>query len=583
MKKSISQLNGEGKKYYERGEVSLAIKCFKEALELDPKFYEGWFNLGLIYQKSNRFSEAIDCYNKNIESYAQNPYALKNLALCYSLNGNSKKATEIVKILNGKGDSWDSYFNLGATAQIAGEIKESIKNYKKTIELNPNFGLTYGRLYNLYTRICDWENAQKQIENMEKYKGELPYGSISRIQDPKKNMEVALIKAREIEEAAKKEKIVFKQDKRGMVHNKKIRIGYLSSDFHDHATVHLISGLLKIHDRSKFEIVAYSHGVFDDTNYRKNIVSSVDVFRDISGTSDKEAAIIIYKDVIDILVDLKGYTNGNRLGILALKPAPIQVTWLGFPGTTGLSSIDYIIADKIVIPEDEKKYYSEKVLYMPNSYQVNNNKQEISKIKFTRKNSNLPKDGFIFGSFNQAYKITPETFKVWMNILKKVPNSILWLYEKEKMAEDNLKKAAKLSGVDPKRLIFAKYLSKEEHLARLKLIDLALDTFTYNGHTTTSDCLWAGVLVITLKGNHFASRVSASLLTNVGLPELITNSQKDYENLAIKIANDKTLISKLKSKLTYNQIVKPLFNTELFSRDLENIYTEIYKKYINKS
>jgi len=591
MKKSTYVLNSEGKKYFENGQVSEAIKAFKEALEIDPKFYEGWFNLGLVYQKLNRFSEAIECYNKNIENYAPNPFALRNLALCYSLLGNTKKALEIAKILNGEGDSWESYFNLGTTAQIGGEIEEGIKNYKKAIELNPDFGLSYGQLYNLYSRICAWEEAKKLEPIIDKFNqkaiktggipAEFPYGNVLRQDDPKINFQIAKLKAQEIEKKALEEKVRFAHDKRGLVNNKKLRIGYLSSDFHDHATVHLIAGLLKNHDRNNFEIVAYSHGVYDDSVYRKKVVEAVDVFRDISGLNDREAAVVIFKDVIDILIDLKGHTNGNRLEIMALKPAPVSVTWLGFPGTTGADFIDYLIADKIVVPEEETKYYSEKIVYLPDSYQANDNSQKISDKKLKRSDFGLPNKGFVFASFNQAYKITPETFASWMNILKRVPNSTLWLYEKMALASENLKAEAKKAGVDPDRLVFASHLPKEEHLARLKLADLGLDTFIYNGHTTTSDCLWAGVPVVTLKGKHFASRVSASLLTAIGLPELITHSPEEYEKLAIDLASSPQKLLSIHYSLLSKRLSEPLFDTQRFTRNLEKAYQQMWQIYLS--
>jgi len=591
MQNSIT-LNSEGKKYFESGQVPQAIKAFKKALQLDPNFYEGWFNLGLVYQKLNRLTEAIDCYNKNIENYAQNPFALKNLALCYSLIGDTKKALEIARVLNGDGDSWESYFNLGTTAQIAGEIEEGIKNYEKAIKLNPEFGLSYGQLYNLYSRICDWDKAKKLEPIINKFNlkaiktggmpAEFPYGNISRQQDPKMNFLLTQLKARDIENKAVTDKIQFVQDKRGMVNNKKIRIGYLSSDFHDHATVHLILGLLRSHNRNDFEIIAYSHGVHDDSIYRKKVMAAVDVFRDISGLNDKEAAVVVYKDVIDILVDLKGHTNGNRLGIMALKPAPISVTWLGFPGTTGGNFIDYLIADKIVIPEKESKFFSEKIIYLPNSYQVNNNEQKIQDSRFKKADFGLPATrSVVFASFNQAYKISSETFTSWMRILKAVPGSVLWLYEKMALASENLKKEAKKAGVDPDRLIFAGNLPKEEHLARIKLADLSLDTFTYNGHTTTSDCLWAGVPVVTLKGNHFASRVSASLLTAIGLPELITHSQKEYESLAISLAKSPQKLDAIRYSLLSKRLSEPLFDTQRFTHDIEAGYKKIYQNFIS--
>jgi predicted O-linked N-acetylglucosamine transferase (SPINDLY family) len=294
-----------------------------------------------------------------------------------------------------------------------------------------------------------------------------------------------------------------------------------------------------------------------------------------------EAAKKINEDGIDILIDLKGHTKDNRLEIMALKPAPIQITWLGFPGTTGSSFIDYIITDKIVTPPSSQKFYSEKFLYMPNSYQINYDKRKIQDAKFTRQDFGLPQKAFVFSSFNHTSKIDPETYFSWTNILNSVPNSVLWLLRSNKMAEKNLQKYAKTAGVNPNRIIFSDTVMPNEwHLARLKLSDLALDTFIYNGHTTTSDSLWAGVPVVTLLGKHFASRVAASLLTAVGLPELITHSQKEYENLAIKIANDNKLNARLKSKLISNKLTSPLFNTKLFVENLEKLYTKIYESRI---
>jgi len=597
MKKSTQVLNSEGKKYFDSGQVSEAIKSFKLALELDPKFYEGWFNLGLVYQKLNRFKEAIECYNKNIENYAPNHFALKNLVLCYGLAGETKKALKIAKILSREGNDWLTYFNLGTTCQIAGEIEEGIKNYQKAIELNPSFGLSYGQLYNLYSRVCAWDEANLLVPKIEKFNllamktgvmpAELPFTNISREQNPKNNLQIAKLKSEDVKNKTASSSTRFIVDNRSLPANRRIRIGYLSSDYHDHATVHLISGLLRLHNREKFEIFAYSYGVDDNTKYRKAVVDAVDYFREISGLNDKEAAITIYRDAIDILVDLKGHTHGARLGIMVFRPAPINVTWLGFPGTTGGNFIDYIIADRVVIPKSETKYFSEKVLYMPNSYQVNDNEQKIQDMntatvsRFKRKDFGLPEKGFVFSSFNQAYKITPETFASWMNILRKVPGSVLWLFEKLPISTRNLKNEAKKAGIDPSRLIFAGNLPKEEHLARIKLADLALDTFTYNGHTTTSDCLWAGVPVITLEGHHFASRVSASLLMAIGLPKLITHSSKEYEALAIKLATNPKKLAAIQKSLILNRKSCALFDTQRFTLNLEKAYSAIYKRFIS--
>jgi protein O-GlcNAc transferase len=585
-------LSDLGKKYFEEGKVNEAITSFKKALKADPDFYIAWFNLGLVLQKQNRYQEAIECYLKNIKLYGENPYAFKNLAFCYSMTGQTEEAIQYVKALNLSGSEWETHFNLGTTYQTVGEIEKGIAHFEKARQLNPTFGLIFGQLHNLYMRICEWDKASKLVHQIEEFnrsafiKGgvpaEMPFGNIAREENPRDNFLVAKLRSEAIARQIDKNFIpyVYLKKKKG----EKIRIGYVSCDFHDHATVHLILGLLKLHNRKNFKIYAYSHGVEDKSDYRNKVMSAVDVFRDVSGLNDIEAANLIHKDLIDVLVDLKGHTNGNRLGIFIYRPAPIQVTWLGFPGTTGADFMDYLIADKTVINSDagnQSDCYSEKLIYLPDTYQVDDNTQVISKKKFKRSDFGLPEKGFIFSSFNQSYKITKTTFTSWMRILKTVPDSVLWLYQKVPEATINLKKEAKKAGINPRRLIFATHAPKEEHLARLKLAGLALDTFTYNGHTTTSDCLWAGVPVITLQGKHFASRVSASLLTAIDLPELITKNQKEYEKIAISLAKNPQKLELITKKLLVNRMEKSLFNTQMFVTKIEKAYRQIWVRYLS--
>ena len=588
-KETVKELNDQAKNYFAVNKPKEAIKTFKKALRLYPNDYRTWFNLGLAYQKQNKFREAIRCYNRNITLFGENPHALKNLAVCYGLVGDKEKTLEIIKILNFDGDRFDTYFNLGTVYSVHGDPTNAIESYKKAIELNPHFALSYGRLFSLYLGLCDWDEAEKLTSSIKKFNKqafkegklacEMPYVNVIRTQDLKDNYLVAKSRTDQLMDSvnANPVKFLFDREKKKKV----LRISYLSCDYHDHATVHLILGLFRNHNRKKFKIYAHSHGVEDKSDYRKEVVKSVDCFRDIAGLNDKEAALAIYRDKIDILVDLKGHTNGNRLAVALYRPTPINLTWLGFPGTTGSNRIDYIVSDKKIIKPSEEKYYSEKVVYMPDTYQINDDKQKISGKNFKILDFGLPEDKFIFSSFTQPYKISRDTFDNWINILKKVPNSVLWLYEKEPLAIKNLRLYASLKGVRNSRLIFSPRLPKDEHLKRLSLSDLALDTFTYNGHTTTSDSLWAGVPVVTLKGNHFASRVSSSLLSSAGLPELITKTKKEYCDKAILLATNQQKLESLRKKVETKAKKSALFDSRGFTRNLEKAYTTMYQNYVS--
>jgi protein O-GlcNAc transferase len=338
--------------------------------------------------------------------------------------------------------------------------------------------------------------------------------------------------------------------------------------------------LFGLHHREAFGVYCYSYGPDDGSDYRARIQQDCDKFVDIRDLSHADAAKCICEDQIDILVDLKGYTKDSRLDVCALHPAPIQATYLGFPGTTGADFFDYVITDRIVTPQEHTPYYKEHFVYLPHCYQVNDHRQPISEKNWTKKDFGLPDESFVFSSFNHPYKIDPVMFDVWMKILRMVPEAVLWLLKGSKAAGKNLRHEAETRGVKPERLIFADRLPKEEHLGRMKLSDLALDTRVVNGHTTTSDGLWAGVPVITLMGTHFASRVSSSILTAVGLPELITHSLDDYETLAVRLTRNPEQLAAIRQKLTKNRLTQPLFDTPRFVMNLETAYREMWKMFV---
>jgi len=314
---------------------------------------------------------------------------------------------------------------------------------------------------------------------------------------------------------------------------------------------------------------------------RQNLINSVDVFDDVSQMSDRDIALLARQDEIDIAVDLKGYTHKSRTGIFAFRAAPIQINYLGYPGTMGANFIDYLVADSTIIPKEYRNYYSEKIIYMPHSYQPNDNNRLISKKEITKSDMGLPEDSFVFCCFNNSYKITSVEFDIWMNLLKKVEGSVLWLLKTNKWAQTNLRKEAEKRGVNQDRIIFAERLPQAEHLARQKLADLFIDTFNVNAHTTASDALWGGLPVVTKAGKGFAARVTASLLNAIELPELVTENEKAYEDLILELALNREKLSKIKGKLVMNRISKPLFDSEMYTKNLENGYQQVYQNFIN--
>jgi predicted O-linked N-acetylglucosamine transferase (SPINDLY family) len=359
----------------------------------------------------------------------------------------------------------------------------------------------------------------------------------------------------------------------------KIRIGYYSADFHNHATAYLMAEFFEMHDRSKFELFAFSFGPDKQDGMRQRLTQSFDQFIDVSFNSDKEIAEFSRMLGIDIAVDLKGSTKDHRFGIFSYRAAPVQISYLGYPGTMGADYIDYLIADKIVILEAHQKHYAEKIIYLPDSYQVNDRKRVIADKTYTRQELGLPSEGFVFCCFNNNYKITPSVFDSWVRILKAVPNSVLWLFQDNPLAAINLRKEAKARGIDEARLVFAKSMPLDHHLARHSAADLFLDTLPYNAHTTASDALWAGLPLLTCMGESFASRVAASLLKAVGMPELIANTQEEYEATAIELAQNPDQLSALKQKLQSNCLSAPLFDTEKITRHIEQAYADVYERY----
>ena len=429
--------------------------------------------------------------------------------------------------------------------------------------------------------MCHWNNINQELDTL-----------LNKIESHEKvSIPFVLLSLVDNLEAHKKAAEIYVEDKYPSNHtlgqikqypkHQKIRLGYFSADFHNHATMYLINDLFKFHDRKNFELYAFSFGPDIEDDHRKLARSFFSQFIDVNNKSDSEVALTARQLEIDIAIDLKGYTKDLRTGIFSYRAAPIQVNYLGYPGTMGASYMDYIIADSVLIPESSQQYYSEKIAYLPNSYQANVKDIVISDKVFTRKDMGLPQDVFVFCSFNNNYKITPETFNSWMRILQAVKDSVLWIFKENDFAVENLKKEAELRGVDSSRLYFASRLPVKEHLKRIQMADLFLDTFPYNAHTTASDALRVGLPIVTLSGQSFASRGTASLLSALKLSELITFCQSNYEALAIEIAINPEKLKIIKYQLIGNLKTSPLYNSELFTQNIECIYQEMYHRYNN--
>jgi predicted O-linked N-acetylglucosamine transferase (SPINDLY family) len=357
-----------------------------------------------------------------------------------------------------------------------------------------------------------------------------------------------------------------------------IRIAYLSADFRQHATAELAAGLFEQHDRGRFEVTAISFGEDDASPMRERLVKAFDHFEDVAGTDDLAVVRLLHERGIDIAIDLKGHTSGARPGILAHRPAPLQVNYLGYPGTSGAPWMDYIIADAIVLPFDRQPFYSEAIVHLPHAYQPNDRTRPIAGTVPSRVQLGLPEKGFVFCCFNAAWKITPEIFDIWMRLVNAVPRSVLWLFADNDGAIRNLKSAAKARGVAPQRLIFAPRNDSAQHLARHGGADLFLDTLPYGAHTTASDALWAGLPLVTCLGREFDGRVAASLLKAVGLPELIADNLEDYEKLALALARDPARLAALRKTLAGNRQAAPLFDTARYCRNLESAFVTMLER-----
>lgn len=482
----------------------------------------------------------------------------------------------------------EPHFNLGRIMELSGDAATAASHFRDAHHLAPDQPKFLSQLVHAQQKCCDWAALGPRCRRLDHLNGlalasgrpvaESPFKSISRTDDPDVNLAIAKSWAAAIRRRAASGAAPLPP--RNMQKSQKIiTIGYLSDRFRNAATGHQMASIFGLHDRGCFRIHTYSYGADDGSVYRRRIADGSDRFVDIAGMDDCAVARLIRSHGVDILVDLKGHTHNHRLGISARLPAPVQVAYLGFPGSTGADFFDFILVDPVVAPPQDRGYFTEIPVCLPHCYYPTDHRQPVDPLIPRRSAVGLPEKAFVFCSFNQAFKIDPIMFDCWMAVLRDVPDSVLWLSEGGETVAANLRREAERRDVAPERLVFAGHLPKPQHLARLKLADLCMDTRIYNGHTTTADALWVGVPVVTLKGRHFASRVSASLLTALGIEELITVDLSGYRDLCAALALDHRRLAGLRDKIAAHRRIMPLFDTPKFVRGLERAYRQMWQNH----
>lgn len=579
--------NNLGNVFLVQNNLDSALENYNKAIEINPNYYEALYNRGNIYLKRKDFTKALENYNKVISIKNDYAPAHQGKAIIY------KKLLKFKEAIN----EWQKVFeinprNTNALVQKAdllfdtNQLEEALKVYNKALIIDPNKPFLLGSIIHTKTKMCEWNNFNEDRSNLKKKilddkKGSSPYTTLTIFDDPKIHFKAATVWA---EEHIKKKDQKDIKDFEKIKKDEKIKIGYYSADFRTHAMGHLLVRMFELHDKKKFEIYGFYFGpvVRENDDLSKRIIKSFDKFIDVTSKNDIEVAELSRSIGIDIAVDLMCFTGThNRFGIFTQKCAPLQINFLGYPGTSGSNYINYIIVDKNLTSEDNKNFFSENLISLPDSYQPNEEKKKVSEKIFTKKELSLPESKFVFACFNSHQKIMPEMFEVWMKILRGKKDSILWLLEDNIFSHNNLKKEASKLEVDPKRIIFAKNLPLDQHLSRIGHTDLFLDTYPYNAHTTCSDALREGLPVLTLRGKSFASRVASSLLTTMNLQDLITSNYEDYEKLALKISNDSAYLENIKEKIKKSKLETNLFKSDIFTKNLENGYLKIFQNYIN--
>jgi protein O-GlcNAc transferase len=574
--------------YGNRGKVLLELNRFEEALEgceravrINPDKAEAHNSRGVALLRLHRLDEALASFERALQlkpDYAQ-AYCNRGNAL-QSLNRFDEALASCERALQLKPDYADAHCNRGNALKQLLRVAEALEDYERALRINGDGAWLYGIWMHLRMQLCEWSaygaHLAALFERVKQGKRTAaPFVVVTLTDSLALQRRAAQAWGETCRASSSALPPLATRGRRA-----RIRVGYYSADFHDHATAYLAAELFERHDRNRFEVVAFSFGPDASDAMRGRLIAAFDRFVDVRARSEREIALLSRQLEIDIAVDLKGHTGDARTGIFAHRAAPVQVNYLGYPGTMAVPYIDYLIADPVLIPPESRAYYTEKIVYLPDTYQVNDRKRRIAEHRFTREELGLPPAAFVYCCFNNAYKITPDVFAGWMRILGQVPGSVLWLLTDSERAVGNLRKEAEARGVDGARLLFASRCSLPEHLARQRAADLFLDTLPCNAHTTASDALWVGLPVLTRMGESFVARVAASLLKAAGLPELITSTAEHYEALAVGLARDPGKLAAIKEKLQHNRLTAPLFDTALFAQHLELAYGQMYERYL---
>ena len=563
-----------------------ALKYFHQALKINPNYFEASYGLSEVYFNMHNYDDTLLYLDKSINLKPDYLPPIKSkLHLLKMMN----KKNDLLKFLNETITQFptDAYFYNEKALALSeiGREADAINTYKSAYLVDPDYPFVLGNIVVDKLKHGDWhkiENDTKEILSKIQNKKQVADPlTVSYILDSP----LLLFEAAKIWVNFKDSKKKKQYDFRRLKNKTKINIGYFSADFRNHPVGHLISRTIELHDETKFNVHGFYFGKkhTQHDRYYQRFKKAFNEFHDVSNKNNDEILNLSRKLGIDIAIDLMGHTGGfeNRIEIFLERCAPVQINFLGYPGTSGTDKFDYIIADKNLIEEDEKNFYSEKIVFLPNSYQPCEKDRFLCDRKLTKQDFNLPDGKFIFCCFNLNQKISKNISNLWVEILEKVPNSVLWLISKNENFVNNFINEFKKKSISQERIIFSKPISVDEHLVRIKFADLFLDTFPYNAHTTCSDSIWAGVPVLTKRGKSFHSRVATSLLKTSGLEELITYSNKEYIDKAVQIANDENYLKSLKQKLISSKDTNPLFDSESYTKKLEQVYEIVFKRHFS--
>jgi protein O-GlcNAc transferase len=557
----------------DRGDYEQAVASFERAVAINPAYAPAWNNLGHTLAHLNRYEQAFQSLEKALSLRPDFPEALVGLGNVLQRLGRFDAAeSRYRKAIALQADLVSAHSGLGTALLEMKRPDEAAACFERVLALDPDDEDAPSALAWEHAAACDWGDYEARVQALRKDVREgqsavVPFTFLALCQNLE---EQRLCTEHYLAERVPRPPSPFRH---AGAREGRIRLAYLSADFREHPVAQCIHELIRIHDRSRFEVIGVSLGADDRSKMRSKLRGAFDRFVDVMHMSDSEAAAAIHELGADIVVDLTGYTKGTRPGILAHRPAPVQVSWLGYPGTSGADFIDYLIADRFVIPEEHRRHYTENVVTLPDSYMANHSLRVVGEPASGRAGAGLPASGFVFCCFNNGYKITPDVFGAWMRLLAKVDGSVLWLFFDNVAAESNLRREASWLDVDPARLVFARRVDRiEEHFARYRLADLFLDT-TYNAHVTACDALWAGLPLLTCAGDSFASRVAGGFLEILGLPELVTTNLADYERTALSLAGDPARLGRLREKLESARTSSPLFDADRFRRHIESAFT----------